>query len=104
MTCFSAAEEFFRFLGVDFDPAVVNVNRLHILKRFQQYLRAVPLLPEMCEDKARASCRQLLAQAYQDFVKSDAATEKVFKVFRQAAGIQTIGIDTLRAALRSHAA
>jgi len=103
MTRFSAAEEFFGFLGVDYDPAIVNVNRLHILKRFQQYLRAVPVLPEMCDDEARAFCRQLLAQAYQDFVRSNAVTEKVFKVFQQAAGVQTIGVDTLRAALRGRA-
>ena len=35
----SAAEEFFEHLGIPYDPAVIRVNRLHILKRFNQYLR-----------------------------------------------------------------
>jgi len=100
MESFSATEEFFAFLGVDYEPAVVNVSRLHILKRFQQYLRAVPVPPDVCEDEARAHCRQLLARAYQDFVKSNAITEKVFKVFQDAAGVQTVGVDKLRASLR----
>ena len=43
----SAAEEFFEHLGVAYDPAVIHVNRLHILKRFNQYLRT-----------SRARCRR----------------------------------------------
>ena len=104
MTTFSAAEEFFAFLGVEYAPAVVNVNRLHILKRFQQYLRAVPVPVDVCDDEAMAHCRQLLARAYQDFVTSNAVTEKVFKVFQDAAGVRTVGIDSVRAALRERAA
>ena len=99
MTQFSAAEEFLQFLGVEFDPAVVDVSRLHILKRFHQYLRATPVSPDVCEDEAKACCRQLLAQAYDDFVRSNAATEKVFKVFQHKAGMQTISVDTLLATL-----
>ena len=38
MTAVSAAEEFLDYFGVDYDRAVVNVNRLHILKRFHQYI------------------------------------------------------------------
>ena len=35
----SSAEEFLQFFAVPFDQKVVNVSRLHILKRFYQYLR-----------------------------------------------------------------
>jgi nitrogenase-stabilizing/protective protein len=34
------------------------------------------------EDSKKQVYRQLLARAYQDFVESDAQTEKVFKVFK----------------------
>jgi nitrogenase-stabilizing/protective protein len=99
MMQFSAAEEFFKFLRVDFDPAIMNISRLHILKRFHQYLRATPVSPDLCEDEARACCRQLLAQAYEDFVRSNAVTEKVFKVFQHKAGTQTISVENLLASL-----
>ncbi len=34
----SSAEDFFALLGVDYDAKVVNVVRLHILRRMGQYL------------------------------------------------------------------
>ena len=43
--------------------------------------------------------RELLAQAYQDFVQSDAATEKVFKVFQDAGGQQHVSLSKLRDSL-----
>ncbi|MDD3608881.1 MAG: nitrogenase-stabilizing/protective protein NifW [Halothiobacillaceae bacterium] len=77
----SSAEDFLDFFGVSYNPGVVQVNRLHILQRFHDYLnrRGAPL-PE--DGTARfAAYRAHLEQAYQDFVASDALTEKVFKVF-----------------------
>jgi len=60
---------------------VVYVNRLHILQRFHDYLAEVQDMPE--DDTARFTLyADLLKGAYEDFVKSDAVTEKVFKVFR----------------------
>ena len=34
----SSAEDFFVYLKVDFDPALLRVARLHILKRMGKYL------------------------------------------------------------------
>lgn len=75
-----SAEDFLNYFGIEYDPSVVHVNRLHILQRFHDYLKKA----QLPEDEAgqRAVYTTLLTQAYQDFVKSDALTEKVFKVFR----------------------
>lgn len=95
----SAAEEFLDFLEVAYDPHVVNVNRLHILKRFNQYLARHTFAHN--EGAAlKAEYQALLQRAYQDFVKSDAVTEKVFKVFQDATGIKTFSVDSLRASIR----
>jgi nitrogenase-stabilizing/protective protein len=77
----SSAEDFLAYFGIDFDPAVVRVNRLHILQRFHDYLSQVEAMPD---DPAQryAVHADLLAGAYSDFVRSDARTEKVFRVFR----------------------
>jgi nitrogenase-stabilizing/protective protein len=76
----SSAEDFLDYFGIEYEPAVVHVNRLHILQRFHDYLAGVE---EMSADTAKlwALHADLLAVAYQDFVTSDAATEKVFRVF-----------------------
>ena len=78
-----SAEDFLEFFGVPYEPRVVQINRLHIMQRYHNYLSsAVRLLDEQDDTVRHAAYRQLLARAYQDFVDSDALTEKVFKVFR----------------------
>jgi nitrogenase-stabilizing/protective protein len=77
----SAAEEFLEYFGIAFDARTVQVNRLHILQRFHDYIGMVGCMPQDDAER-RAIYTRLLQQAYDDFVKSDALTEKVFKVFR----------------------
>lgn len=76
-----SAEDFLEYFEIDFDPSVVHVNRLHILQRFHDYIDAVEAMPED-EAEMRELYAGLLNSAYNDFVQSDALTEKVFKVFR----------------------
>jgi nitrogenase-stabilizing/protective protein len=76
----SAAEEFLDYFGIDYDARTVQVNRLHILQRFHNYIGQAGDLPAD-EAPRRAVYARLLQQAYEDFVTSDALTEKVFKVF-----------------------
>lgn len=77
-----SAEDFLDFFCVPFDQTVVHINRLHIMQRYHDYLSQSGEL-QGHDDRARhAIFRQLLSRAYQDFVDSDAQTEKVFKVFR----------------------
>ncbi len=94
----SSAEEFLNFLGVDYDQRVVNVNRLHILKRFNQYLARHNFIGT-CDAALKMEYKVLLEQAYNDFVRSDAVTEKVFKVFQDATGVKKFSVDSLRASM-----
>jgi nitrogenase-stabilizing/protective protein len=76
-----SAEDFMQYFELDYEPSVVHVNRLHILQRFHDYLQqAADGMPDD-EVPKRAIYSKLLQRAYQDFVESDAQTEKVFKVF-----------------------
>ncbi len=79
----SAAEEFLEYFEIEFEPKVVMVNRLHIMQRFHDYLeQGKASLPDAEDEEAlKAAYKALLTRAYQDFVDSDALTEKVFKVF-----------------------
>lgn len=74
-----SAEDFLDYFGIEYEPSVVHVNRLHILQRFHDYLAKVTL--PQTEAELRAVYVAQLTRAYQDFVESDALTEKVFKVF-----------------------
>ena len=76
----SSAEDFLNYFGVAYEPSIVHVNRLHILQRYHDYLAKSELPQE--EEARREHYAGLLQRAYQDFVDSDALTEKVFKVFR----------------------
>jgi nitrogenase-stabilizing/protective protein len=78
----SSAEEFFRFLAVPYDPSVLNVARLHILRRMGDNLRKATVEPD--ESKARAYFRAHLERAYLDFVHSSPIKERVFKVHQDA--------------------
>ncbi len=86
-----AAEDFLDYFGVAYDPGVVQVNRLHILQRFHDYLGAGQETPAPTYAGYRAS----LLRAYDDFVRSDAIREKVFRVLQRASGITTIPLSAI---------
>ena len=85
-----SAEDFLDYFDVAYERHVVQVNRLHILQRFHDYLgklgSSVP---------THAEYRDSLTAAYNDFVHSDAITEKVFKVLKRASGITTIPLSAI---------
>lgn len=77
-----SAEDFLDYFAVPYAASVVQVNRLHILQRFHDYLgKQIPNLPPG-EDAQRSIFRLWLERAYKDFENSDALTEKVFAVFQ----------------------
>ncbi|MBI1209022.1 MAG: nitrogen fixation protein NifW [Azospirillum sp.] len=85
MAGLSTAEEFLDHFAIAYERRVVDVNRLHILKRFHDYLDAEGEFDGFDEEACRAICSGLLLRAYLDFVESDAITEKVFKVHQDQA-------------------
>lgn len=71
-----SAEDFLDYFDIAYERPVVHVNRLHILQRFSDYLKGA------AGGKTHEFYRASLQRAYDDFVGSNAQTEKVFKVFR----------------------
>ncbi|CAN5242451.1 nitrogenase stabilizing/protective protein NifW [soil metagenome] len=80
----SSADEFFDYLGVSYDPQIVQVARLHIMRRMGQYLRGDDGAGAPDDDALFALCRDHLEQAYADFVASSPIAERVFKVHQEA--------------------
>lgn len=77
-----SAEDFLDYFDVPYEASVVQVNRLHILQRFHDYLtKQAPNLPPD-ENAQRSIYRLWLERAYKDFVESNALNEKVFAVFQ----------------------
>lgn len=95
----SSAEDFLEYFEIPFDAKTVQVNRLHIMQRFHDYLnQSADALADHSENGVALSAayKVLLTRAYQDFVDSDAITEKVFKVFKMHEPQTTfVSIDSL---------
>lgn len=79
----SSAEEIFALLGVDYAPKILNVARLHILKRMGQHL-AKEQFADATEAEVAARCKAMLEQAYAEFVASSPIDQRVFKVLKDA--------------------
>ncbi len=77
-----SAEDFFSYLKVDFDPALVHVARLHILKRMGKYMAGRDF-SGASEETVFAEAREMLAKAYQDFISARPIDERVFKVLQE---------------------
>ncbi|MEH2302305.1 MAG: nitrogenase-stabilizing/protective protein NifW [Nostoc sp.] len=76
------AEEFFQFFNMSYDLEVVNVNRLHILKKFSQYIKQIDDQSLDLSQEERLNQYSLaLQKAYQVFIESTPHEQKLFKVF-----------------------
>ncbi|HAA32585.1 MAG TPA: nitrogenase stabilizing/protective protein [Cyanobacteria bacterium UBA8553] len=79
----SDAEEYFEFFQLSYDPQVVNVNRLHILKKFSGYMQQVDAnSPNLSDEEKLSQYCQALQQAYEVFLSSSGVEQKLFKVFK----------------------
>ena len=79
----SAAEDFFSLLNVEFDPKVVNVARLHILRRMGQYLFSEDF-SALSDAEVTLRCKSFLERAYEDFLHTTPINERLFKVHKDA--------------------
>lgn len=74
------AEDYFQFFGLAYDPKVVNVNRLHILRKFSQLVQDED--KSQPEEQRLLAYRQALQTAYDLFLTSSSVEQKLFKVFQ----------------------
>ncbi len=79
----SSAEDFFTLLAVDYDPQLLNVARLHILRRMGQYLVSEDF-SDQPDTVVAERCKAVLEKAYADFVASSPIDQRVFKVLKDA--------------------
>lgn len=79
-----AAEDFFTFLDLPFDPKVVRVYRLHILHRLRALIDTHPA-PEAADAQTlKTHYAGLLTQAYEAFASENAADNRSMKLFQDA--------------------
>jgi nitrogenase-stabilizing/protective protein len=79
----SSAEDIFKLLDVGYDAKVMNVARLHILKRMGEYLASEDLA-DLPNGIVTARCKAVLERAYEDFVTASPLQHRVFKVLKNA--------------------
>lgn len=78
------AEDYFKFFELEYDQKFVNVNRLHILQKFSEYIKEIDKNNSELNDSERlGKYREALENAYQVFIESTPQEEKLFKVFHQ---------------------
>ncbi|MDV2995462.1 MAG: Nitrogenase-stabilizing/protective protein NifW 2 [Chroococcidiopsis sp. SAG 2025] len=78
------AEQYFEFFGLPYDAQFVNVNRLHILQKFSNYIKAIDRdSPELNDEQRLSQYRNALQQAYDVFLASKPVEQKLFKVFNE---------------------
>jgi len=75
------AEDYFEFFGLSYDPQVVNINRLHILRKFSQLMAKVD--QGLSDAEKLDTYREALQSAYAVFLSFSSVEEKLFKVFQQ---------------------
>lgn len=78
-----SAEEIFALLGVPYDPKVLNIARLHILKRMSMHLAEADLDGLPAGD-VEVRLKDALTRAYQDLASSSPIEQRVFKVLQDA--------------------
>lgn len=98
----STAEEYLDFFAIPYDPAVVNVNRLHILKRFAGYkAQADAELAARGEAEPAERLeryRECLVRAYRDFLVGTALDYRLFKVLQEHAPEAFVAVTALAGA------
>ncbi len=78
------AEQYFQFFELEYDQHFVNVNRLHILKKFSLLIEAIDeTFTELDEQEKLSKYGEALAEAYELFKSKTSLDTKLFKVFQE---------------------
>jgi nitrogenase-stabilizing/protective protein len=79
------AEEYFQFFDLPYDLDVVNVHRLHILRKFSNAIKAIDQAETAprSEQETLNLYRSALQDAYTIFLSSNGIEQRLFKVFQQ---------------------
>lgn len=80
------AEAYFNFFGIPYDIKVMQVNRLHILKKFSNLIKGIDPEQVLTENEILNQYRDALIESYQVFEESTALHQKLFKVFHDQPG------------------
>jgi len=71
-----SAEDFFAYFAIPYDPQIVAASRLHILKRFHDYLGEIDDLEALADPKP--VYRAQLLRAYGDYAGASPAARHIF--------------------------
>lgn len=71
----SSAEDIFAHFGVAYEPRILSACRLHILKRFHDYLDGIE---QQDPSDLHIACRRQLERAYADFATGPALQQNAF--------------------------
>ncbi|MEI6558771.1 MAG: nitrogenase-stabilizing/protective protein NifW [Rhodospirillaceae bacterium] len=93
-TALSAAEDFFQYLGVPYDPRMVAIKRLHILKSFNERLARLDL-SGLDDGALRDAYAAALTNAYNALTGIEAREARLFKVFRQGPARSFVPLDAV---------
>lgn len=78
------AEDYLGFFGISYNPQVVHVNRLHILKKFALLREEIDREKNLHDSEERLSrYKEAMQRAYETFLASTAPEQRLFKVFQQ---------------------
>jgi nitrogenase-stabilizing/protective protein len=78
------AEDYFEFFQLPYDQKVVNINRLHILRKFSQFMQEIDEnYTDLSSSDKLSKYSEALEKAYQVFLESTPQEQKLFKVFNE---------------------
>jgi len=78
------AEQYFQFFQLPYDQQLVNVNRLHILKKFSQLMAEIDAdFPAISAEEKLEKYSEALIDSYNLFTTSSGVEQKLFKVFKE---------------------
>ncbi len=75
------AEDFFEALGVPYDRRVLDVYRLHVLRRFGLEREAIDREGGLGDEERLGRYRDALARAHATYARPSAPEERLFRVF-----------------------